>query len=324
MVSALVLLATLLVSRIAMAHSWSTLTSFWQSDLAGLSDAALTRGSAISEMRMGLWLMVKVCGPWLFVPMLVGMAVYYAQVGFLFTPKVVVPRVDRMSPMRGLRHMFGLHGLGQGASSLLKVAVVTAIVYLSVKGMAGSISGLSFRSVTADPGAIGRIIFTILLRIVIVFVVIGVLDYVYQRTIFANNIKMTKQEVKDEYKQAEGDPYNRQRIRRRGRQIAQRRMMEQVKTADVVVANPTHVSIALVYEPGSPAPVVVAKGQDELAQRIRETAVKHDVPVIENRPLAWDLYHTCDVDSAVPVRLFSVVAQLLAQVYRIKGKQVKS
>lgn len=324
LVSALVLIATLFLFRLAVAHSWNALTALWQTDLGGLSGANWTRASAIAQMRSGLWQMARICAPWLFVPMLAGMAAYFAQVGFVFTPKTLVPRLDRLNPARGLRHMFGLQGFGQGAGSLLKLSAASAVVYFSVKGMSTRIASLSFQNVTGDAGAIGRVLFTVLVRIVIALLVLGGFDYLYQRAVFERNIKMTKQEVKEEYKQAEGDPLIRQQIRRRGRQIAQRRMMQRVKKADFVVANPTHVSIAVVYELGAPAPIVVAKGQDELALRIRETAKTHAVPVIENRPLAWDLYHTCDIDEPVPARLFSVVAQLLAEVYRSKGKQVRS
>ena len=164
---------------------------------------------------------------------------------------------------------------------------------------------------------VGEIIFDVGLKISIIFAVIGAADYIYQKWKFSEEMKMTKQEVKDEYKNTEGDPQIKGRIRQKMREASQRRMMQDVPKADVVITNPTHFAVALKYDAEvSRAPVVLAKGEDFLAQKIKEIAKENNVPLVENKPLARMLYHNVDIGMEIPPELYQAVAEVLAMVYQ--------
>jgi len=168
-----------------------------------------------------------------------------------------------------------------------------------------------------------RAALTISFRITLVFLVIAGIDYFLQRRLFENEIKMTKEEVKEENKQLEGDPLIKSRIRSIQRQLARRRMMQEVPKADVVITNPTHLAIALKYDFGTmDAPKVVAKGADRIAERIKEIAKENNIPVIEDKPLAQLIYKSVDIDEKIPQDMYQAVAQILAYIYKIKNKKV--
>ena len=160
------------------------------------------------------------------------------------------------------------------------------------------------------------------LRLSAVLLVIGIADYIYQKHKFKEDMKMTKQEVKDEFKNAEGNPEIKSQIRRKMMQASQRRMMKSVPEADVVITNPTHFAVAIKYDPGtSRAPVVLAKGEDYLAQKIKEAAKEHDIEIVENKPLARALYYNVDIGAEIPPELYQAVAEVLAFVYKVKNKE---
>ncbi len=168
----------------------------------------------------------------------------------------------------------------------------------------------------------GSAMFSIAMKILIGYVVIAVLDYGFQRWDYERSMMMTKQEVREELKQTEGDPLLRARIRSVQREIARRRMMEEVPKAEVVITNPTEIAVALAYEEGMPAPVVVAKGRRLIAERIRQIAAEHDIPIVENVLLAQALFKAVDIGRPIPPDLYTAVAEVLAYVYRLKGKKV--
>ena len=166
----------------------------------------------------------------------------------------------------------------------------------------------------------GNIIIEFGIEISIIFIVIGIVDYIFQKWKFGEDMKMTKQEVKDEYKNTEGNPEIKGRIRQKMREASQRRMMQDVPKADVVITNPTHFAVAIKYDAEvSKAPIVVAKGEDYLAQKIKEVAREHNVEIVENKPLARMLYHNVDIGAEIPPELYQAVAEVLAMVYHMKN-----
>jgi flagellar biosynthetic protein FlhB len=203
--------------------------------------------------------------------------------------------------------------------SVVKIAVIGLIAYLSIKNKANELFILYEISLNQAIALVGNIILNTGLRISIVYLFVGLADYVYQKHKFSEDMKMTKQEVKDEYKNTEGDPQIKGQQRRKMQEASQRRMMQDVPKADVVITNPTHYAVALKYDANTgSAPVVVAKGEDYLAQKIKEVARENHVEIVENKPLARMLYHNVDLGAEIPPELYQAVAEVLAAVYRMK------
>lgn len=240
------------------------------------------------------------------------------QVGFNLSGYPLAPRLEKLSPVAGFRRMFSARSLFELMKSLFKIAVVVTIAFFTIRSEFEKL--LSLMNVDAWEAWVffGKLSFVLALRIAIAFLVIGLADYGFQRYQFEQDIKMTKEEVRQEIKDFEGDPQIRARIRRVRRQMAISRMMAEVPRAHVVVTNPTFLAVALRYDMQEmKAPLVVAKGARLMAERIREVAASHGVPIIENAPLAQMLYKSVDVGGQIPERLYRAVAEVLAYVYQI-------
>ncbi len=252
--------------------------------------------------------------------MIVGVIANLAQVGFLFTMQPMKPSFGKMNPISGIKRvLMSRHSVVEIAKGLIKVAIVAIVAYASLK----DVTAQSMTLVDSDVGAIlefmAKSASQVGLKVGLAFFIVAGLDYAYQRFEFEKKLKMTKQEVKQEGKDQEGDPQIKGRIRTIQRQIAYRRMMQDVPKADVVITNPTHFAVAVKYEMGKMgAPKVVAKGIDLIAQRIKEIAKEHSVAIVEDKPLAQMLYKTVDVGEEIPEKLFQAVAQVLAFVYRLR------
>lgn len=241
------------------------------------------------------------------------------QVGFLFSSEALQPKIDKISPAKGFKRLFSLRSMVELVKGILKVCIIGVVAYLMIRNEFDHLIPLAEQSVWGMLSYISNVCFKILLATTIVLVFLAALDYAYQRWEFEKSIRMTKQEIKDEFKNTEGDPMIKARIRRIQREMARRRMMAEVPKATVVVTNPTHLAIAIKYEPISMnAPIVVAKGADAVAQKIREIAKENDVPIVENKPLAQVLYKIVKLDNAVPENLYKAVAEVLAFVYEQK------
>lgn len=257
-------------------------------------------------------------------PFLLALTVVAALAGVLQTGPMLVwarlePKLDQLSPMRGLKRLFSSESLQRLGMGLLKLGLVGAVGYVTVTGQLLPL----LSSGNAEPRSILSIgatfVFTLGVRLALVLLVIGLIDYFYQRWRTEESLKMTKQEVKDEMRSMEGDPALKQRRRQLQMQLAMQRLRTDVPKADVVVTNPTHYSVALRYdEQRMSAPRVVAKGKDWMALQIRQIARQHDVPVVERPPLARALYAQADVGQEVPAQLYRAVAELLAYVYRLR------
>jgi flagellar biosynthetic protein FlhB len=265
--------------------------------------------------------MVRVLAPLFLLLIIAGIAANVLQFGFGLFPKKLVPKLTQLNPASGIKRIFSLKSLVELVKSILKLVVVGWIAYGVISGHLKEFPAL----VDLDVGQIlvftGQVAFKITLYVCLAMLLMAALDFIYQRWQFEKNLKMTKQEVKDEHKQVEGDPKVKGRIRSMQREVAMRRMMESVPEADVVITNPTHLAIALRFDADNMvAPRVVAKGADHIAARIREIAAENDVPLVENKPLAQALYRMVELGDYIPAELYRAVAEVLAYVYRLKGR----
>jgi len=258
-------------------------------------------------------------------PVFLGLAVTavlanYLQVGWLFAPERLTPDLSRVQLFAGLKRLFSLHSLVLLASSLLKVILIGVVVYVTLKGEWLQLLPLLNQEVGQIVGYLEAAGWRISGRIILAFLALGVLDFFYQRHRHEKSLKMTKQEVREEMRQMEGDPKVKARIRSIMRQLATKRMMAKVPTADVVVTNPTRLAVALKYD-GSRmlAPEVVAKGQGFIALKIIALAQEAGVPLVENRPLAQSLFKQVEVGQAIPTTLYRAVAEVLAYVYSLRA-----
>jgi flagellar biosynthesis protein FlhB len=243
------------------------------------------------------------------------------QTGLLFAPEKLSPKLDNLSPMKGISRLFSARGLVEFGKTLAKLAVVVAVVTMQMRPELARLPLMSGLDPGQMLGEIARLIVRMGLGVFVALTFIAILDYAYQRFSFIKSMRMSKQEVKEEFKQSEGDPMIRARLRQIRMERARKRMMAAVPTASVVVTNPTHVAVALKYELGTEgAPTVVAKGAELIAQRIREIATEHKVPIVENPPLARALYANVEVDQQIPAEHYKVVAEIIGYVFRLQGK----
>ena len=246
------------------------------------------------------------------------------QHGLVISAEPIIPKFSKLSPIAGLKRIFSAKTLVEFIKNLMKIGVVGWVAYSAVYSHLGHLRQLP------DTTTEGMLIFLALLakRIVIgaaiVMFFIALMDVIYQRYQHTKSLRMTKQEIKDEYKQSEGDPMIKGRLRRLRAERAKKRMMTAVPTADVVITNPTHFAVALKYDTGiMAAPMVVAKGQDLIALKIREIATAHNVPIVENPPLARALFSSAEVDKEIPYTHYEAVAKVISYVYQLKGKKVR-
>jgi flagellar biosynthesis protein FlhB len=270
------------------------------------------------------WLMIPVIGPFLLVMLVAGVVANVLQVGFMFTGKPLMPKLEKLNVFAGVAAMFKLRSLVELVKSVLKVTVATYIVWITMRGRTDELIALMGVSTTGVVALVAGMILTIWWRIVLAMLVLGALDYAFQWWQQEHDLMMSFQEAKEEMREFEGDPRIRQRVRQIQRQMAMQRMMRDVPTADVIITNPTTFAVALRYDPDSmAAPMVVAKGARLLAERIRDLAVEHDVPIVEKPELARALYRTIDIGRPVPEDLFRAVAEVLAYVFRIDRRAAK-
>ena len=256
--------------------------------------------------------------------MLVGFLSSLLQVGFLITAKPLKPKLSKLDPVQGLKKLFSLSKLMELFKSLFKLMVIGFIVFQYVISQMETIFSLMAMDIEQTVKIVTTIVFNIGLRAGIVLVLLAILDYFYQKYEHEKKLKMSKQEVKDEHKQIEGDPKIKSKIRQKQMQISMRRMMQEIPKADVVITNPTHYAVAIRYEAErNAAPLVVAKGQNLIAQNIKKEAERHDVPMVENRHLARTLHDMVEIGESIPPELYEAVAEVLAYVYQLDHRKMK-
>lgn len=259
--------------------------------------------------------------PIFLVGVVVGFLVDKVQIKWKVTTKPLKPKLSKLDPIKGFKKMFSKEKLVQLLFSLLKIILIGVLVYDTLKDQWGLILSLYDFSLFQAIGVIGSMVISLGMQISSVFLVIGFADLFYQRMKFKKDMKMSKKEVKDEWKNAEGDPHIKGKIKSKMLEASRRRMMSAIPNADVVITNPTHFAVALQYDRESgAAPVVVAKGADFMAQKIKDIAKENKVEIVENKPLARMLYFNVEIDQEIPQELYQMVAEILAYVYRIKNK----
>ncbi|MCM1236238.1 MAG: flagellar biosynthesis protein FlhB [Bacteroidales bacterium] len=259
--------------------------------------------------------------PFLLVGFLVAFIANLLQVKWKITGKPLQPKFNKLNPVNGIKRLFSLNSLVELIKSLLKIALIGYVVYDYLRKNMPPILQLYDISLNQGIALVGTLVINLGIRISIFYMLIAAADFVYQKVKFKNDMKMTKQEVKDEYKNQEGDPQIKGKQRQRMMESSRRRMMQQLPEADVVITNPTHFAVAIKYEPEVyDAPFVVAKGADYLAQKIKDVAKENHIEIVENKPLARMLYANVDVGSVVPPELYQAVAEVLAFVYHLQGK----
>jgi flagellar biosynthetic protein FlhB len=253
--------------------------------------------------------------------LVIGVVINLVQVGPMFSMEPLRPKFSKLNPIAGLQRLFSPHGFVELAKSIIKLVIVIYFAYSTIREHLFMFLDMFRQSPFDVAMALWRIIYQVAIKICLFLLALALFDYFYQRWEFRKSLRMTKREVKDEFKQTEGNPQIKNKIRQRQRQIAMRRMMQDVPKADVVITNPTHLAIALRYDATKmAAPVVVAKGEGFIAQKIKEIAAANDVVLVENKPLAQAIYKTVDIGESIPENLFQAVAEVLAYVYRLKRK----
>ena len=288
-----------------------------------LSNAAMEGGiSAITIRSMLVYIMTRIlviCLPFFLLGVLVAFLINVLQFGFKVTPEPLKPKLDKLNPASGIKRIFSKDSLFELLKSILKIAIIAVIAYTTIKDQADRLFVIYDIGVVQAVILMGTIILDVGIRISLVFLALGFVDLLYQKRKHHKNLMMTKQEVKDEYKNTEGDPAVKSAQRQRMREASQRRMMQDVPQADVVITNPTHLAVALKYDgEKNRAPIVVAKGEEYVAAKIKEVAREHGVQIIEDKPLARMLYQTVDVGQEIPPELYQTVAEVLAMVYSMK------
>lgn len=266
-------------------------------------------------------LMAKTSMPLMLFIMIIGLAMNVAQVGFNFSTEKLSFDPGKLNPIKGFGRIFSKRSLVELVKSLLKLAIIGSLVYIYLSEELLQMPKLIFTDLFAGVNKVSDIVFGLAFKIIGMFFIMACMDLYYQKWQTNQDMKMTKQEVKEEFKQQEGDPQIKGKIRQKQRQMAMSRMMQEVPKADVIITNPTHFAVALKYEPGMPAPIVLAKGQDLVAQKIKEIARDNRVPIVENKPLARAIYAAVEPGDSIPQELFKAVAEVLAYVYKLKQRR---
>ncbi|MCX7760787.1 MAG: flagellar biosynthesis protein FlhB [Hydrogenothermaceae bacterium] len=260
--------------------------------------------------------------PILILLLVVGVVSNVAQFGFLFTMKPLTPKIDKLNPFSGIRRMFSLTTAFELIRNLLKLTIAVVVSYFVVSYLMSGFLSFATSSLSDQIKILIKTIMILIFAFAILSIPIAVIDFFYRRHEYEENLKMTKHEVKEEMKSYEGNPLIKKEIRKKMRMLALRRMIKEVPKADVVITNPEHFAVALKYERGKmDAPKVIAKGQDLIAQKIKEVAKENGVKIVEDPPLARGLYESCEVGDYIPEKFYIAVAKILAEIY--KSKKVK-
>ena len=297
-------------------YVYSRMPDFLEINSTGVSSVAASHYMADILLQMLLTML-----PFLLFGFVITFLVSVVQVGWKVTGKPLKPDLNKFNPINGFKRIISKDSLFELLKSIIKIAVIFWVAYSRVKNHKEELFILYEIPLNQAIALIGSVIIDTGLYISIVYLVIGFADFAYQKHKFNEDMKMTKQEVKDEYKNTEGDPQIKGKQRQRMQEASRRRMMQKLPEADVVITNPTHYAVAIKYDPDLyEAPYVIAKGADYLAQRIKETARENSIEIVENKPLARMLYANVEIGAVVPPELYQAVAEVLAFVYHLKGK----
>jgi flagellar biosynthetic protein FlhB len=293
----------------------------YYSNIDKISRDEFTTVTAQQLLQDGLFTIIKIIFPLVTIAFLVSIVANLAQVKWMLTTKTLQPKLSKINPLNGFRRIFSLDKLMDLIKEVLKIGVIIYVVYDALKNKQYMLAMLYDLDLIPAILFIGKTVIDLGVKISIIFLIIGVGDLLYQKLKFKKDMKMTKQEVKDEYKQSEGDPLVKSKIRSKMREVSQRRMMQQLPEADVVITNPTHFAAAIKYDKETAeAPILIAKGADYLAMKIKEVARENKIEIVENKPLARMLYYNVEIGNEIPPELYQMTAEVLAYVYSLNNK----
>jgi flagellar biosynthesis protein FlhB len=268
--------------------------------------------------------LLTLIAPFLVVALLVAVAGDFFQVGPLVSFKSLEPKFDKLNPIKGFKNLFSVRSLVELVKNILKISILGYIGYLVFTSHLNQLLLIGqSENVLAMIGLLGKVIFEFMVKAGIFFLVVGLGDYLFQRWKFLQDQKMSFKELKDEYKNTEGDPHVKAALRQRRMQMLQKSMMEAVPTADVIVTNPIHIAVAIRYEDDlMEAPHVVAKGTELFAEKIKDIANEHGIPIVENAGVARALYQVVEIDQEIPPEMYQAVAEILMFAWRVKGQKI--
>lgn len=290
-------------------------------DIINDSAGGMSIFSASTVIKNVLGIILKTLAPVFVIGVLSCILISIVQVGWKVTTKSMEPKFSKINPLSGFKRIFSKDSLFELVKSIAKIGVIIYVAYTSIQKHQDELFLLYDIPLRQVIILIGTVVIDTGMKIAIVYLIVGLADWMYQKHKFKNEMKMTKQELKDEFKSTEGNPEIKGRQRSKMREVSQRRMMQELPTADVVITNPTHLSVAIKYDAEqSSAPIVIAKGEEYLAMKIREIAKENNIEIIENKPLARMLYANVNVGAEVPPELYQAVAEVLAFVYSLKNK----
>lgn len=275
---------------------------------------------AAGLMNYVIRVLIGIIAPFLIIAVVVGFVSNFIQVGWHPTTKPMAPKLSKINPISGFKRLFSMKSTIELIKSLLKIGIILVIVYSAIKDYDELIVVFYDLPVLDAYAMIVNICLDVGIKVGAFFVIVALLDYIYQKLDLNKQLKMSKQEIKDEYKQSEGNPEIKSRIRQKMREASMRRMMQDLPKADVVITNPTHFAVAIKYDlENQQAPVVLAKGADIVAAKIREVAKENSIEIVENKPLARALFYTVEIGGEIPPELYQAVAEVLAFVYNLKN-----
>jgi flagellar biosynthetic protein FlhB len=320
--AAVLLIGALVVLRFLAPGIWNRILSIYRTALG--PDGAGDRDQIVPLACAAAIEMFKMIAPFMGLMVVITVVAVCAQVGLLWTLKPLTPNIKKLNPITGIGRLCSPRSLMTLVQNLAKLAVVVAVAYLVIKDAASEILMALALDHLAIVGLAGHLTFRLGIVLGVVLLILALFDYAYQRYRHERDLRMTKEEVKDEMRSMEGDPVVKRRRREAQMQLATQRMRQAVPQADVVVTNPTHVAVAIRYDPETmAAPKVTAKGADHLALRIRQIAAAAGVPILERPPLARMLYQDVDVGREIPERFYQAVAEILAYVYELTGRNMR-
>jgi flagellar biosynthetic protein FlhB len=260
-------------------------------------------------------------GPLLLISLIIGLASSLVQIGFLQVENALELNFDKINPISGLKRIFSIKALVEGIKALLKIILIGVVTYFTIKNEAYLFLRSMEWELSQSLVFLGKIVFKILLSISVSVIALAAFDYFFQWWEMEKQMRMSKKELKEEIKNREVDPLIKSRMRRLQREMSNKRMMQKVPEADVVITNPTHIAVALKYSPNMPAPQLIAKGADLVAEKIREIAKQNGIPIVENKPLARTIFKTMKLDQFIPRELYVAVAEVLSYVYKLKKRK---
>jgi flagellar biosynthetic protein FlhB len=284
---------------------------------------ALERVTVARHIAWVFGQIMLICAPLFLVSMLIGLITNVVQVGWKVTSKPMQPKFSKLNPIKGFKKIISIQSLMNLLKSLLKLGVIGAVVFVMLSSAVDELLPLLlFMEIGPATVSIGNFVINMGLAIGALYLFVAALDYGFTRWKHAKDLRMTKHEVKEEHKQMEGNPLIKGKIRQKMREVSMRRMMQNVPQADVIITNPTHYAVALKYDVMGPltAPVLVAKGVDFMARRIKEAGIEHGITIVENPPIARAIYNDVEIDKEIPEELYIAVAEIMAYVFQLKNR----